>query len=522
CYFVNDTPSAVFGQAPEFDGEFVVFDIETTGLSAQNCKIIEIGAVLVSGGKIGDRFHTFVDPEEPISNEITRLTGIDDSMVTGAPSQTEAVAAFLEFAGDRTLVAHNADFDVGFVRIACERAGMPFENSYLDTLALSRYINTDLKNHRLDTLADYFGLGSFRHHRAHEDAEILAGIFLRMTEKMRSLGIGGFGELVREMGENSDPLKLKTYHQVILVKNQTGLKNLYRLISESYLNYFYRTPRIPKTLLEKYREGLIVGSACSSGELFSAILENKPDAEIEKIAAFYDYLEIQPVSNSRFLIEEEVLRDEDAIREINRKIYNLGKKLGKPVVATCDAHFLNEDEEIFRKILLAGMKFKDADRETKLYLRTTEELLKEFSYLGDEAAYEVVVKNTNQIADMIEDVRPIPEGFYTPSMEGAEEELQRICYETARSIYGDELPPIVAARLEKELNAIIRHGFAVLYIIAQRLVKYSEDEGYLVGSRGSVGSSFVATMAGISEVNPLPPHYWCPNCHYSEFVTDGS
>jgi DNA polymerase-3 subunit alpha (Gram-positive type) len=521
-YFVNDTPSAVFGQAPEFDGEFVVFDIESTGLSAQSCKIIEIGAVLVSGGKIGDRFHTFVDPEEPISNEITRLTGIDDSMVAGAPSQTEAVSAFLEFAGGRMLVAHNADFDVGFIRIACERAGIPFDNSYLDTLALSRYINTDLKNHRLDTLADYFGLGNFRHHRAHEDAEILAHIFLCMTEKMRSLGIYSFVELVREMSENSDPLRLKTYHQVILVKNQTGLKNLYRIISESYLNYFYRTPRIPKTLLEKYREGLIVGSACSSGELFSAILENKPDAEIEKIAAFYDYLEIQPVSNSRFLIEEEVLRDEDAIREINRKIYNLGKKLGKLVVATSDAHFLNADEEIFRKILLSGMKFRDAERESRIYLRTTEELLKEFSYLGDEAAYEVVVKNTNKIADMIEDVRPIPEGFYTPSMEGAEEELQRICYERARSMYGDELPPIVAARLEKELNAIIKHGFAVLYIIAQRLVKFSEDEGYLVGSRGSVGSSFVATMAGISEVNPLPPHYWCPGCRHSEFITDGS
>lgn len=521
-YFVNDTPSAVFGTAPAFDGEFVIFDIETTGLSARDCKIIEIGAVLVSSGKILSRFNTFVDPEEPIPADIVRLTGIDDSMVVGAPSQTEAVREFLEFAGGRTLVAHNAGFDVGFIRIACERAGIPFENPYIDTYALSRYINTDLRSHRLDALAGYFGLGNFRHHRAHEDTEILAEIFYCMTEKMRSLGISSFEELVREMSENSDPTRLKTYHQIILVKNQTGLKNLYRIVSESYLKYFYRTPRIPKTLLEKHREGLIIGSACGSGELFSAIIENKPEAEIEKIAAFYDYLEIQPVSNNLYLIEEERLRDEEAIREVNRRIYDLGKKTGKPVVATCDAHFINEDEELFRKILLAGMKFKDAERQTRLHLRTTEELLEEFSYLGSEAAFEVVVKNTNLICDIVEEVRPIPEGFYTPSMEGAEEELQRLCYERAGSMYGDKLPPIVATRLEKELSSIIKHGFAVLYMIAQRLVKFSENEGYLVGSRGSVGSSFVATMAGISEVNPLPPHYWCPGCRYSEFITNGS
>ncbi len=526
AYFVNDTASAVYGldagAETSFDGEFVIFDIETTGLSVQNSKITEIGAVKLSGGSVVGRFETYVDPGEHIPEEITNLTGITDQMVAGAPSQGEAVKAFLEFAGDAVLVAHNANFDMGFIRVACERDGLKLENPYLDTVALSRYINTELKTHKLDSLTKYYNLGEFNHHRAGDDAAILAEIFLLMIAKMLSLDINNLGELAEEMSENSDPLKLKTYHQIILVKNKEGLKNLYRMISDSYLNYFYRYPRIPKTLLEEYREGLIIGSACEAGELFSAILENKPESEIEEIAGFYDYLEIQPVSNNRFLVDGAKLKDDDAIRDINRRIYLLGKKLGKPVVATCDAHFLNEEDEIFRKILLAGMKFKDADRDCRLYLRTTSEMLEEFSYLGDEAAYEVVVNNTNLIADMVEEVRPIPKGTYTPSMEGAEEELQEMCWARARSMYGDNLPDIVTKRLEKELNSIIKHGFAVLYVIAQRLVRFSEDNGYLVGSRGSVGSSFVATMAGISEVNPLPPHYWCPGCRYNEFITDGS
>lgn len=522
AYFVNNTASALYGQGTDFDGEFVVFDIETTGLSNQNDRITEIGAVRVANGEIKDTFGTYADPGMPIPEDITKLTGITDEMVAGAPNQRDAVQAFLDFVGGRMLIAHNADFDMGFIRHVCEKNGIEFDHAYLDTVALSRYLNPELKNHKLDTVAKYFSLEDFNHHRAYDDAAILAKIFLCMVEKMRSMDIRSFADLTREMSENADPQKLKTYHQIILVKNAVGLKNLYKIVSESYLNYFHRNPRVPKTVLEKYREGLIIGSACEAGELYTAILDNKPESEIERIADFYDYLEIQPVSNNRFLIEEEKLRDDEALRDINRRIYALGKRLGKPVVATCDAHFANPEDEIYRKILLTGMKFKDADRDCQLYLRTTEEMLEEFSYLGEKEAYEVVVTNTNLIADMVEPVRPIPKGFFTPSIEGADEELRNMCWKKAHSMYGDDLPAVVSERLEKELNSIIEHGFAALYIIAQRLVKFSEDNGYLVGSRGSVGSSLVAIMASISEVNPLPPHYWCPHCRFCDFDVGGS
>lgn len=522
AYFVNNTASALFGKGDDFNDDMVVFDIETTGLSNRNDRITEIGAVRIRGGEIIDTFGTYADPGMPIPAEITELTGITDEMVAGAPSQLEAVRAFLDFVDGSMLVAHNADFDTGFIRHVCDENGIPFDNAYLDTLALSRYLNPELKNHRLDTLAKYFELEDFNHHRAYDDASMLAKILLCMIEKMHGMDIHSFTDLTREMGENADPLKLDTYHQIILVKNATGLKNLYKIVSESYLNYFRRNPRVPKTVLEKYREGLIIGSACEAGELYRAILNNKPEIEIERIAEFYDYLEIQPVANNRFLVAEEKLRDDDAIRDINRRIYQLGKRLGKPVVATCDAHFTNPEDEIFRKILLTGMKFKDADRDCQLYLRTTEEMLEEFSYLGEEAAYEVVVKNTNLIADMVEQVRPIPKGFFTPSIEGADEELRNMCWKKAHSMYGDELPSVVSERLEKELDSIIKHGFAALYIIAQRLVKFSEDNGYLVGSRGSVGSSLVAIMASVSEVNPLPPHYWCPHCRFCDFENVGN
>ena len=530
AYFVNNTAGAIAGKYnPDLHAECVVFDIETTGLSVQNCKITEIGAVKIKNGEVLGRFNTFVDPEVPIPADIVELTGITGEMVKGAPKYPEALKAFFDFIGnDPTketqplLIAHNANFDIGFIRHFAKEAGLPFENPYLDTLALSRYINPDLNKHTLDAIANAYNLGDFNHHRACDDAEMLAHIFFRMIDIMEKSDLRDWRMLQQEMAEKTDPLKLKPYHQIILVKNKAGLKNLYKLISMSYLDYYRRFPRIPKTVLEKHREGLIIGSACEAGELFRAILENRPESEIEEIVNFYDYLEIQPICNNRFLIAEGTVADDEGLRNLNRRIVELGEKYGKPVCATCDAHFLNEEDELYRKILLAGMKFKDFDRDVGIYLRTTDEMLEEFSYLGEEKAYEVVVTNTNLIADMIEPVRPIPEGNYTPEMEGAEQELQDMCWERAKRMYGDPLPELVSKRLARELDSIVKNGFSVLYLIAQRLVKYSEDQGYLVGSRGSVGSSFAATMAGISEVNPLPPHYYCPKCQNNEFFTDGS
>jgi len=523
AYYVNDTARCVFGSKyPSFDDEMVVFDIETTGLSNRNCKIIEIGAVKIKQGEILDRMDFFVDPEEPIPPEITELTSITDDMVKGQIKEKEAIEKFLAFAGDSLLIAHNANFDVGFIRIAADRHAIPFENTYLDTVGLSRYVNPELKRHKLDIIAEHYNLPEFHHHRASDDAEMLAEIFFVMMHRLKSEGIHTFERMVDAMSENSDPLKLPTNHMVIFAKNKEGLKNLYKLISFSYLNYYKRFPRIPKTVLEEYREGLIIGSACEAGELFKAIIDNKSSQEIEDIASFYDYLEIQPIANNRFLIADEKVKDDEQLRDINRRIYELGKKLGKPVCATCDAHFLNEEDEIYRRILLAGMKFSDADKPTPIYLRTTDEMLREFSYLGEDAAREVVITNPNAIADMCEAIRPIPEGRYEPDLPGAKEELESSCWKRAHEWYGDDLPEIVEKRLKKELDSIINNGFAVLYMIAVKLVAYSESLGYQVGSRGSVGSSFVATMSGISEVNPLPPHYRCPKCRHSEFFTDGS
>lgn len=535
AYLVDDTARAVFGTKKTVfaEDEYVVFDIETTGLSCVTDKIIEIGAVICKNGEVSARFDTFVDPEIPIPAEITELTSITDDMVQGAPKLAQALKAFLDFCGDRTLVAHNAPFDTGFIRTACVECGYGFDYTYIDTCAMSRFVNPELKKHKLDTLQEYFHLEDFDHHRADADAEMTAKIFHLMNLKLKEDGVLDTETLNSSMADKVDARKIKnTYHTILLAKTQAGLKNLYKIISKSYIEFFYRTARVPKTLLDEYREGIIVGSACEAGELYRAVVENKSDDELKEIAQYYDYLEIQPLCNNAFMLdraERQSMKSVsdyspagfEKIRNLNRRIVKLGEELGKPVCATCDAHFINPEDEIYRQVLNHG-KYDDSDFDSGLYFRTTEEMLEEFSYLGEEKAYEVVVENTNLIADMISpDIRPIPKGSYTPVIPGAPEELQEICWKRAKDWYGDPLPQIVTDRLNRELKPIIENGFAVLYMIAQKLIANSEASGYLVGSRGSVGSSFVATMAGVSEVNPLAPHYRCPKCKHSEFFTNG-
>ncbi|SCY12640.1 PolC-type DNA polymerase III [Alkaliphilus peptidifermentans] len=522
-YLVNDEAKLVEGNdCYRLDDTYVIFDIETTGLSNKKDRITEIGAVKICNEKIIDRFSTLVNPEASIPEKIVELTGITDDMVKDSPKINEALSNFLSFIEDIPIVAHNANFDVGFIRENAKKLGCEVKNPVIDTLKLSRLLLTKLKRHKLDTIARELNIKLENHHRAVDDATATAEIFIRFIQMMKAKGINNFGEMNNQLVKQADISKLDTFHVIILVKNYIGLKNLYQLVSESHLNYFYKKPRLPKSLLSRYREGLIIGSACEAGELYQAILSNPSSEEIEVIAKYYDYLEIQPIDNNLFLVDKGILSNEEDIRNINRKIVSIGEKLDIPVIATGDVHFLEKRDEIFRKILMTGQGYSDADNQAPLYLKTTTEMLKEFSYLGKEKAEEVVINNPSRIADEIEKLIPIPSGTFPPVIEGSDVELRRTCYEKAEGIYGNPLPEVVQSRLDRELNSIISNGYAVMYIIAQKLVTKSMSDGYLVGSRGSVGSSLAATMSDITEVNPLPPHYICGDCKYSEFILDGS
>ena len=522
AYLVDDLHEIVTGRKNQgLDGSFVVFDIETTGFSPVHDRIIEIGAVKVEKGEIKERFSSFVNPDVPIPLEIEKLTGIHDGMVVDAPMIEEALPHFLEFCQDAVLVAHNASFDMSFIIENTHRLGLKKEFTYVDTVGIARLLLPHQAKHKLDAVAKTLGISLENHHRAVDDAEATAEIFLKFIPMLREAGADDL-KAINAMGDASPDIikRLPSYHAIILAKNDTGRVNLYRLVSESHLVYYSKRPRVPKSLFKKYREGLIVGSACGAGELYRALLDEKSEEEIAKLVDFYDYLEIQPTGNNQFMIASEKIRNVNStedIEDINRRIVELGERFNKPVVATCDVHFLDPGDEVYRRIIMAGKGFAGADEQSPLYLRTTEEMLEEFSYLGSDKAMEVVVTNTNRIADMVETMAPVRPDKCAPVIEDSDKTLTDICYNKAHEIYGDELPDIVEQRLKRELNSIISNGFAVMYIIAQKLVWKSVEDGYLVGSRGSVGSSFVATMAGITEVNPLSPHYYCEKCHYSDF-----
>lgn len=522
-YFVDDLREMVlYSRNQDIHSEYVVFDIETTGLSQKHNKIIEIGAVKIKDGEITDRFSEFVNPEVPIPYQIEQLTSINDEMVMHAPTIDVILPRFLKFCKDTVVVAHNAAFDTGFIRKFAKDCGLSFTNTIMDTMTLSHILMPELGKYTLDRLCKALNIKNEHHHRAIDDAEATAKIFLRLLDMLLDRGVQTLDDINALAAASPETIKKgRTYHGIILAKNEIGRVNLYRLISEAHITYFARRPRMPMSLINKYREGLILGSACESGELFQAIVNDAPDEEIVRLVDFFDYLEIQPLGNNAFMLrnKEKPCTMED-LKNYNRKIVELGESFHKPVVATCDVHFLNPEDSVYRAIIMSGQGFEDAEQQPPLYFRTTDEMLAEFEYLGSEKAKEVVITNTNLIADMIERIEPVRPDKAPPVIEHSDEMLTKICYDKAHQIYGPELPQIVVDRLERELHSIISNGFAVMYIIAQKLVWDSNEHGYLVGSRGSVGSSFVATMAGITEVNPLPAHYICPNCHFTDFDSD--
>ena len=522
AYLVDDLKEIVTnGKGQPLAGSYVVFDIETTGFSPIKNRIIEIGAVKDINGEIRDRFSTFVNPKVPIPFEIEKLTGINDEMVMDAPAIEEVLPRFLEFCEGTVLVAHNASFDISFIRENAERQSLPFDYTYVDTVGIARVLLPHQAKHTLDAVCKSLGISLENHHRAVDDAEATSEIFIKLSDRLLKEDVDTLAKVNALGDSNPDIVKrLPTYHAIILAKNNTGRVNLYKLISESHLTYYAKRPRVPKSLFQECREGLILGSACEAGELYRALLDEKSDADIARIVNFYDYLEIQPSGNNKFMINEEKIRNINSIediQEVNKRIVALGEQYNKPVVATCDVHFLDPEDEVYRRIIMAGKGFKDSDDQAPLYLRTTEEMLEEFQYLGSDKAEEVVITNTNLIADQIESISPVRPDKCAPVIPDSDKTLTDICYNKAHEMYGEELPPIVEKRLEKELNSIITNGFAVMYIIAQKLVWKSVEDGYLVGSRGSVGSSLVAFMAGITEVNALSPHYYCLKCHYNDF-----
>ncbi len=524
-YIVDDTKKLVDNpKGQSLDDTYVVFDLETTGFSPESSKIIEIGAVKVENQKITERFSTFVNPQVPIPLRIEQLTSINDSMVVGSRTIEEILPEFKEFCKGAVLVAHNAGFDCSFIKKNAADLGLEFDPTIVDTVSLSRYLLPRLSRFKLDTVAKNLGVHLGNHHRAVDDAEATANIFIKLCKMLTEQDINGLDELNEKAVLSVDAVRhLHSNHAVVLVKNETGRVNLYRIISQSHLKYFYRHPLVPRSIFDKYRDGLILGTACASGELHSALVRGVSDQEISSIVDYYDYLEIQPIGNSEFLVRDErtesIMSDDD-LRKINKKIVRLGEEFNKPVVATGDVHFMDPEDEVYRRIIMFGQGFSDADDQAPLYLHTTQEMLDEFSYLGEKTAHEVVIDNPRKISDMCEKISPIRAGKFPPVIENSDKDLRNICYEKAHSIYGEELPKIVTDRLERELNSIISNGYAVMYIIAQKLVWKSNADGYLVGSRGSVGSSFVATMAGITEVNPLSAHYLCENCHYVDFDSD--